>query len=373
MQSHLLIPAAGEARAWLFESVLPFWGTHGIYLNGGFVEQIDRFGPIDLPLRLRVQARQIYVFAEAGRLGWTGPWLDLLDRGLAFMLAHYFRPDGLVRCKVKRNGDCIDDSADNYDQAFALFALANAFRVTGDHGLEHRARILLDKWVQQRKHPGGGFYETSEPEAPLCANPHMHLFEAAQAWAAVSDSPRWRELADEIASLAATRLMDSESGALHEFFELDWSVAVSETGRIVEPGHEFEWAWLLHRWRENGGEVDSAVARRLYDHAQRYGTDPARKVAINAIDAQGTILDASARLWPQTERLKAALVMEDESGALEAWEGLLSYRYPDNTALFVDRRAPDGTMIDSPAYASSLYHIICAISELDRVGARVDA
>ena len=373
MQSHLLISAASEARAWLFESLLPFWGAHGIYSTGGFVEQIDRSGPVDLPLRLRVQARQIYVFAEAGRLGWTGPWRDLLDRGLGFMLAHYFRPDGLVRCKVNRNGGCIDDSADNYDQAFAIFALANAFRATGDRGLEHRADHLLDNWVQQRKHPDGGFYESSQPAAPLCANPHMHLFEAAQAWAAVSNSPRWRDLADEIASLAATRLVQQDSGALHEFFELDWSAAVGEAGRIVEPGHEFEWAWLLNRWAEKGGKVDQAVAGRLYDHAQRYGTDPGRKVAISAIDAHGTILDASARLWPQTERLKAALAMQDEPDALEAWEGLLSYRYSDNPALFVDRCAPDGTMMDSPAYASSLYHIICAISELDRAGARVDA
>jgi mannose-6-phosphate isomerase len=110
------------------------------------------------------------------------------------------------------------------------------------------------------------------------------------------------------------------------------------------------------------------VPSRLYDHANRYGTDASRKVAINEIDATGKILDAKARLWPQTERLKAALIMDDEAAALIAWQGLKSYQYPDNPALYVDICNLDGTMAEGPAFASSLYHITCAISELIRLG-----
>lgn len=359
---------AHEAQRWLFTDLLPFWAAHGIYPSGGFVEQIGRGGALALPLRLRVQARQIYVFAEAGRLGWSGPWRDVMGRGLAFLLEHYLRPDGLVRSKVSEAGECLDDHADNYDQAFAVFALANAYDIIRTPDLEACALRLIDRLWQERKHPELGFHEANPPIAPLCANPHMHLFEACQAWARVSDNVRWRDLANEIVQLCATRLVEPTSGSLHEFFELDWSIAAGERGRIVEPGHEFEWAWLLRRWAELTGDVAPPVAQRLYDHARAHGLTAHQTLTINAVDAEGRVIDPAARLWPQTERIKAALIMGDATSVVQAWSGLQSYCYVDNPALYVDLRGPDGAAIDGPAYASSLYHITCAISELVRLG-----
>ena len=42
---------------------------------------------VQTPLRARVQARQVYVFATAGALGWTGPWRAVMDGGRAFIAA----------------------------------------------------------------------------------------------------------------------------------------------------------------------------------------------------------------------------------------------------------------------------------------------
>jgi mannose-6-phosphate isomerase len=39
-----------------------------------------------------------------------------------------------------------------------------------------------------------------------------------------------------------------ETGSLREFFDGDWNPLASDEGRIVEPGHQFEWAWLLNGW-----------------------------------------------------------------------------------------------------------------------------
>ena len=62
-----------------------------------------------------------------------------------------------------------------------------------------------------------------------------------------SPNSRWRSF------------IDAHNGALHEFFDADWNPAPGIEGRIVEPGHQFEWAWLLLRWA--GGKHRDAPAR----------------------------------------------------------------------------------------------------------------
>src|SRR5690606_8407057 len=147
--------------------------------------------------------------------------------------------------------------------------------------------------------PGGGWRE--DAGHPHQANAHMHLLEACLAWEALEPGAAWTGMADEIVSLARRWFIDREAGFLREFFEPDWSPATGEAGRLVEPGHQFEWAWLLTRWgRARGDAWALEAATRLYAHGQR-GVDPARGVAIDELDDALEVRSARARLWPQTE------------------------------------------------------------------------
>jgi mannose-6-phosphate isomerase len=265
----------------------------------------------------------------------------------------------------------IDDTADNYDQAFVLFALAKAYSVTGDAHLAQRALALLEA-LRKRAHPLGGFQETDPPSLPLRSNPHMHLLEAAVAWVEAAELEEFRQLAGEISALCQRFFIDRGSGALLEYFDLDWQPICDGAGHMAEPGHQFEWAWLLLRWRALGGCVDPQVATTLYDFAVRHGIDMRRNVAINEVYVDGSARDASARLWPQTERLKASLAMVEigkgqVSDVMLAWRGLRQYGLTANPALFRDKLREDGGFEEEASFASSLYHITCAISELDRV------
>ena len=107
--------AAREARRWLFEDALPLWAERGRdAVHGGFFEQIGFNGEaITIPKRCRVQARQAYVFLEAGRLGWRGPWRERASSGLEFMLTRHARPDGFMRFKTYLDGSPCNDEADN--------------------------------------------------------------------------------------------------------------------------------------------------------------------------------------------------------------------------------------------------------------------
>ncbi len=364
--------AHGSAlRRWLFEDALPLWASAGVnVVTGGFGDAIGWNGAaIDGPLRARVQARQVYVYATAGRLGWPGSWRSVMQGGQDFIARSFLRPDGLYRTRIARDGTVVDETAVLYDQAFFLFAAAAAAQADPDQAGRLAADALAHLALVQARfaHPAGGYREASA-ERPFQSNAHMHLLEAALAWEALSQDQAWRTTADAVATLCLERFVDPQTGAVREVFDEGWWPAPGEPGRIVEPGHQFEWAWLLERWgvaRGHGGA--RRAARRLFQIGVTHGVDPARGVAFNALDDRLAPLDAVARLWPQTERIKAAVTLagEDrEEQVAAACAGLRLYLADRPAGLWRDRMNPDGTFVAEPAPASSFYHIVCALETL---------
>ena len=368
-------------NAWLTGSALPLWRARAVDpVHGGFIEWIGQDGlPLLAAKRCYPQARQIYVFVQAGLMGWDGPWLQTVEQGLDFFLRVFPRPDGLMRLRVAADGSAEDDTPRLYDQAFALLMLATVRRVLADRAadLEQRAAVLRDRLLADRRAPHGGFIEVVGP--PFYANPNMHLLEAALAWVETSDDPAWAALADELAELALAKFIDPAGGFLREYFDAAWSPAAGEGGRLVEPGHQFEWAWLLMGWSRLRNRPEAlAPAARLYA-VGKLGVDPARGVAINALWDDLSVRDADARTWPQTEWMKAAVAMADrhEPGSAEratcevdvevaiaALDGYLRTHVP---GLWWDRRLANGRFADEPAPSTTFYHIVCAIAELRRL------
>ena len=381
---HFGVPAPGLAAStvrferWLNTSALPLWWALGAdHAGGGFHESLGQDGraaPNDR--RARVQARQVYTYATAGGMGWPGPWREAVAHGLDFFLARYQREDGLFRTLVHADGTPADDTAVLYDQAFALLALASAAEALPERrpALEAQAEAVLETLRRTRAHPAGGFTEAAGP-SPYYANPHMHLLEAALAWEAAGGAPAWARLADEIVTLCLTRFLD-EAGALREWFDADWRPLAGVEGHVLEPGHQFEWAWLLERWSRLRHRPDAhAAAARLFA-AGVAGVDPVRGAAMaELLDDQATVRDPVARLWSQTEWLKAAVILaEGESDAATrsariaaaemALAALSGYLDTDISGLWWDKLEADGRYRAEPAPASSLYHIICAFKEL---------
>ncbi len=205
----------------------------------------------------------------------------------------------------------------------------------------------------------------------------MHLFEAALGWRQVGEDGRWAVVADEIGDLCCSRFVDRETGALTELFDAEWRPADGEAGRVLDPGHHFEWAWLLEQWSWVSGRAEGAqMAERLFAAGER-GVDPGRGVVMDCLDADFTPRDRTARLWPQTERLKAAHLLARRAGpgaretylaaARQASEALVHYLEVPLPGLWRDALRPDGRFAEGPAPGSSLYHIVAAIAEVSGI------
>jgi mannose-1-phosphate guanylyltransferase/mannose-6-phosphate isomerase len=372
--------AARQLGNWLDNSALPLWWTLGAdHQQGGFFELLDEQAKaVAVPRRARVQARQTYVYATAGLAAWPGPWRAAVAHGMEALFSHYRRADGLYRTLLDYDGTPLDDRAFLYDQAFILLALATAARAGVDPGRCSREAIELLSIVEQRfARAGGGFLEQELRGSRFQSNPHMHLLEAALAWCAVERNGRWESLADSLVKVCLKHFVDSESGMLREFFDDAGTPLSGFPGHIIEPGHQFEWAWLLSSWAEMGGDEAAAqAAGRLFEIGERYGIDTTRGVAIDVLLADMSPHSRQARLWPQTERLKAALTLSQRSSgerrtalersALAAAEGLSHYLQTRVRGLWHDKMRADGTFVIEPSPASSLYHIACAIETLRR-------
>lgn len=385
----MTLPAAFTAlrddlKSWLFDRALPLWWDLGAdRVNGGFFERIGFDGkPVEAPRRTRVAARQIYTYATAQRMGWQGPALDAVRHGLDWLLTRTIRPDGLVLASTLADGTPVRGDYDFYEHAFVIFACAQAAAVLPNDPRPFEAgKRLRDTMVSAMRHPEIGFEEAVPRVLPLRQNPHMHLLEAVLAFAALPGADDgWRALADEIVHLSLTRFVDPRTGALREFFAGDWTPMPDETGRIVEPGHQFEWTWLLVQWARGRNEPAAlAAARRLCEIGETHGVDTGRNVAINEIFDDFSIRNADALLWPQTERVKAhvaraeiAATEAERTAALEsaatAARGMAAYLATPVPGLWYNLMKPDGRFAEEAPPVSTLYHLTCAIAEMQRAG-----
>ncbi len=340
--------ARGWYARWMGTAVLPLWSTLGVDQDKGGFREVLLFDNTEPPRRARVQPRQAWSFAMAGRKGWPGPWRGAVDQALNAFEKHYRRPDGLFRTLVTADGKVINDKARLYDQAFALLA----WSATGDEDKALALAARLDGW----RHPAGGWRETGDQ--PFLSNPHMHLLEAALAWAARSQNPVWPSMAAEIAELALNRFIDPASGALREVFDAGWTPAPGEDGRIVSPGHQFEWAHLLKTWGEaHASPATVKAAQRLFEVGLA-GVDAARRVVVDELWDDLTVREAAARLWPQAEYLKAAIAFGEEAHALAAINAIHRYLHPEVHGVWFDCMTSDGHIVKGPPPASTLYHLV---------------
>jgi len=367
-----------QVRSWMFEQALPFWARAGIdHIHGGYVEQLTLDGR-DAGVafkRTRVTARQVYVFSHAQVLGWDGG-TDKAAIGIDFLINRTWQgPDKGFARMVSRRGEVLDPTPDLYDHAFVLFALAWRHRAQRDAQSRdwlHRTLDFIETHMDH--HSGEGFWHEMPPTGWRVQNPHMHLTEACLAALEATGDKRFAEASAKLVQLFQKRLLDRSTGMLPEYFTDDWRRVAGEEGRLVEPGHMMEWAWILNQARKLIGADTADDIRGLVTRAERFGVDHASGITYNAIRNDGTPLDKGSRTWPNTERMKAAIALYELDGVdpapvVDAAGGLLLQRYltRDPLGTWMDAFDANGNDAARVVPASTLYHIFLAFAEVLRI------
>jgi len=362
-----------EISEWLFGQALPLWARSGQLANGAFHERIDRLGqPIPgRALRMRTQARQTYVFASAVRQGWSGR--EMAVQAFQFVRDHYWHADGGWIFSVDEAGTPVDQRRDMYEQAFALLMLATLKQIEIDEDVDQwidASLAFVDQVLADNAY--GGYRQGIPDLLPRGQNPHMHMLEAALALYEVRRQPEDLARAERLVALFSKHLFDRENAMLGEFFENDWRPASGGDGDIVEPGHQFEWVWLLQRYaRAADDDAVLTMARALYNKSVRFGIDLEDGLVFDRIMRNGQVSDDGKRLWPQAEALKAHLAMAELGAPLEparlALQGLFDHYLDLRDGLWREHLYRDRRDQVDFVPATSLYHLFVALSEYLRV------
>ena len=364
-------------HAWILDAALPAWSTIGFDASAGrFRERLSWTGaPVDVPHRAMVQARQIYVFSHACHLGWFPDGGRLAEIAMASLLRDFCdetKGAASFAFSIDARGRVQSNVRDAYAHAFVLFAIAWLHRLNGDPALlrlAQKTNAFIKASLVDAQH-GGLFDAYPAASRQKRQNPLMHLVEAYLALERSAPGQGYLEDASTLITLFCRRLLTADGSMLLEHFNEDWSPRTdSAQGGMFEPGHHFEWVWLLHEYGQLSGEDLAGQGGSLYDVARRNGI-AADGLVHDEVATDMTVLKPSHRVWPHTEAIKAAAVRHSAGDtAAVQFARAMAQGLLDN---FLDRPFEGGWTdhIDESRLplvdyvpASSLYHLFFAAAE----------
>ncbi len=305
-----------DLRRHLLEAVLGFWERHGIDRRyGGFLTLLNRDGTTfgQGEKYLVMQTRMIYSFSTGYMLSQEEKHLKLAEQGVEFFLRNLWdsQNEGWVY-STTREGKPIEKAKFPYGHAFAVYALGEYCRASGDREALKKAEEtygLTERRAWDEQH-GGYFWfhdvDWSVKERFKRADIVMHMIEGLSSLYAATGDARYREALARHGDLVAGPMIDRTHRCLREAFLPDWRENLEQTKGLVSYGHNLEAAWFL--WALDGilgTKAYSAVAEQLLSFAVNYGWDREHGGFYSMGTPEGIPKAAEKVWWVQTEGIGA--------------------------------------------------------------------
>lgn len=373
-----------NANRWLSIDALPLWIDHGYDEKLGlFHERLDFSGrPLEaLPRRLMVQCRQLYVLTHLSLRGMCN-CRELIDRTWWQIKSYFYHKDLPHRWifSINAQGEIHDGKCDSYTLAFLVFALAWLYRLKPDPSYLTAADEVLGILEGPLAANKGGVIDAlPRSEQMLRQNPTMHLLEACLALHESARRPQDLDRARALYEHFSRHMLWRDHAALPEVHDDAWNPE-SIDGNWYEPGHHFEWVWLLRRFSMLSGITVDNDIRLLLSRAEREGLD-AEGFPIERIGIMDALPVKSKRSWGACEYLKACAAEAEASPEdAQKWQQKAAYTLralytgflqTDFRGLWRDRLDESGNNLSIDVPTSSLYHIVFALMECERVFGRI--
>jgi mannose-6-phosphate isomerase len=258
------------------------------------------------PQRYRAMAcaRQLYLFSSLiGQVPQAEERAAALFRSLQ---QHFHDAEhGGWFYSIDPQGAPLDQRKDLYTHAFILFACAHYWDKVREPLVESVLNATLEV-LAQRFATGDGLYEASLDRdwSPLNSgplqNPLMHLAEAFLAILSVREDVAVQSALVELCTAMQKRFIDPQHGVLME-------KPLGAVDNWFEPGHQFEWYFLLESSPLLRGSRLHASLDRAFTFTEQQGVDQQTGAVRAMLDLEldGRPRDATQRIWAQAEYLRA--------------------------------------------------------------------
>ncbi|AVO56966.1 AGE family epimerase/isomerase [Pseudomonas chlororaphis] len=302
---HTVIVPLWQEPGWNPELALPF-------------EALDaEHAPLP-PQRYRAMAcaRQLYLFSSLIGDGRT-PLAQERAAALFRSLQRHFHDaeHGGWFYSIDAQGAPLDRRKDLYTHAFIIFACAHYWAKVREPLVESVLNAAL-KVVTERFASGDSLYEavlaedwSSLASGPL-QNPLMHLAEAFLATLAVRDDAAVQGALLALCEGMQQRFIEPQHGLMME-------KPLGAVDNWFEPGHQFEWFFLLQSSALLRGCPLHASLERAFAYAEQVGVDNHSGAVSGMLSVEGGVLDPTQRIWAQAEYLRALTLRQDSAERLQ--------------------------------------------------------
>lgn len=264
---------------------------------------------------------------------------------------------------IDAQGQPLDRRKDLYTHAFILFACAHYW------GQVREPRVLavvedVLRQIETHLRRDDGLYEANLGEdwsglgsGPL-QNPLMHLAEAFLQVLAVRDDPAVQRALLTLCDALQRQFIDPAYGVMLE-------KPLGAVDNWFEPGHQFEWFFLLDTSPLlRGGALHQAIDR-AFAHAERQGVRGTAVVA--TLTPDGRVLDATQRIWAKAEYLRALTLRPEADERLLRQLTALEAEFLHAGGWHECRNA-DGAVSRHDMPSTTPYHLATALEGLRRIG-----
>lgn len=346
MSPSVLTELASRIESDLRDNILPFWMRHVVDRErGAFFGALSNDLTIDHDAErgALLTCRILWTFSSAYLCYGDMTYLEMARRAYADLTTNFSDGDhGGSYWSIAPDGTVLRDRKQVYGQAFAIYALTEYYRATGDTAALHQA-IAVFRLLERhaRDSAFGGYFEafsrTWQPIAdmrlsevdlnePKSQNTHLHVMEAYTNLLRVWPDPVLRRAQTTLLETMLDRIVNPATTHLGLFFATDWTLRSDR----ISYGHDIEAAWLLTEAADVLG--NASLTARIHPIAVRI----ADVTLAEGIDADGGVFnegspngltDTNKEWWPQSEAvvgfINAYQLSRDErhlNAALRCWE-----------------------------------------------------
>jgi mannose-6-phosphate isomerase len=278
------------------------------------------------PQRYRAMAcaRQLYLFSSLiGQVPQAEERAAALFRSLQ---RHFHDAEhGGWFYSIDPQGAPLDQRKDLYTHAFILFACAHYWDKVREPLVESVLNAALEV-MARRFAMGDGLYEaslnrdwSSLNSGPL-QNPLMHLAEAFLATLSVREDAAVQSALVELCTAMQERFIDPQHAVLME-------KPLGAVDNWFEPGHQFEWYFLLQSSPLLRGSKLHTSLERAFALTEQRGVDQQTGAVRAMLQLNDRPRDATQRIWAQAEYLRALTLRPGSEASVERQLQALQQRF----------------------------------------------
>lgn len=240
---------AGQYKAELLDSVVPFWMNHSKDSEfGGYFTCLDRYGKVfDTDKFMWLQGREVWLFSMLyNKVEKRQEWLDMALHGAEFMKKYGMDAQGNWYFSLTREGKPLIQPYNIFSDCFAAMAFSELYKVTGD---ESHKKLALDTFsnILNRQHNTKGIYTKAYPGTrPLKSfSLPMILCNLSLIMEDLLGTEQVNKTIQPLIHEVMDVFYDKNSGLILENVTPEGNFSDSFEGRLLNPGHSNESMWFM--------------------------------------------------------------------------------------------------------------------------------